>query len=548
MALFGKSRSREPAAGPAPGGTNVHDVVFMGAGHNGLVAAAYLAKAGKKVLVLESRPYFGGGVITRELTVPGFHHDQHSTAHNLLLANPMIAQDELGLFSRFGLKYRYPDVPHVTVFPDDTVLFTYRDLDRTCESFATVSAHDAEAYRRFAEKSLKVLPMAIAGAFVPPPPMGQMVAMLDQSSEGREFFHMMQLSPLGIANMYFESDKVKIHLLRLISENLQIPDELGTGTGMLLWPALIHTYGIGQPEGGSGKLAEALVRCIEAHGGTVLVDREVAKVITSGGRATGLVTHDGEEFIARDAVVAAIHPTKLDAFVDGVPERVVARGKAVTMAPFSPLAVHLALPEVPLLRAGPEASGAVMIIFAESDRLSDIMDDFSELRRGRIPERLLLLGGCSNFTDKTRAPEGKGIMWCGTHGPYDLPDGRHWDDFKEELADRVFAAVSKHYVNLSADAVLARHVDSPLDHERHSPNSFVRGDIHGAAPYFYQSQAHRPTPDLGNYTVPGVERLYLVGPFMHPGGGVMGGGRATAIKMCQDLGIDFERSVATAGG
>jgi phytoene dehydrogenase-like protein len=354
MALFKKSaKPQAETPKPTAEGPNTYDVVFMGAGHNGLVTAAYLAKAGKKVLLLESRPYFGGGVITRDLTLPGFHHDQHSTAHNLLLANPMFAQDELELKSRFGLKYFYPDVPHVTVFPDDSTLFTYRDLDKTCASFATVSQHDADAYRKFAEKSLKVLPMAIAGAFVPPAPMGQMIAMLDQSEEGREFFHTMQSSPLDIANRLFESDKVKIHLLRLISENLQIPDELGTGVGLLLWPALIHTYGIGQPVGGSGKLAEALVKCVEHHGGTVLVDRKVAKVITSGGRATGLVTEDGEEFIGRDAVVASIHPTKLDEFVEGVPAPVIARGKAVTMAAFSPLAVHMALSELPQLRAGP---------------------------------------------------------------------------------------------------------------------------------------------------------------------------------------------------
>ena len=80
--------------------------------------------------------------------------------------------------------------------------------------------------------------------------------------------------------------------------------------------------------------------------------------------------------------------------------------------------------------------------------------------------------------------------------------------------------------------------------ERSSPNSFVNGDMHGAAPFIYQTVGHRPTPDLGQYTVPGVDRLYLVGPFMHPGGGVFGAGRATAIKMFDDFGVDFDRVVA----
>jgi phytoene dehydrogenase-like protein len=545
VALFGRSKKEQAQSGTSADlAPNTYDFVFMGTGHNGLVAAAYLAKAGKKVLLLESREYFGGGVITRELTLPGFHHDQHSTAHNLLLANPMIAQDELGLLSRFGLKYLYPEVPHATVFPDNTSICTYRDLEKTIASIATVSQRDADAYRRFAEKSLKVLPMAIGGAFVPPVPMGQMVAMLDQSEEGREFFQTMQRSPYELADQWFETDKVKLHLLRLIAENLQIPDELGTGTGFLLWPALIHTYGIGQPVGGSGKLAESLVRCIEAYGGTILLSRAVEKVLTSDGRATGLRTVDGEEFHAREAVVAAIHPHKLDKFVDGIPPRVIERAKAVTTAALTPLTLSLALKEIPRSRAGADPTRAVMSIIVKSDKLSDIMDDFADVRRGRIPERLLLICGCSNVLDKTRAPEGAAVMFAGAHASYELADGRDWDDFKEEFADRVFEALMPHFENLTTDMVLGRHVDSPLDHERHSPNSFVRGDIHGAAPYFYQSQAHRPTPDLGDYTVPGVERLYLVGPFMHPGGGVMGGGRGTAIKICSDLGIDFERDVA----
>lgn len=548
MAWFSRSsKDREASAASDRDSAGSHDFVFMGTGHNGLVAAAYLAKAGRKVLLLEAKDYVGGGVVTRELTVPGFHHDQHSTAHNLLLANPMIAQDELGLLSNFGLKYLYPEVPHATVFPDNSALYTYRDLEKTCQSLATVSPSDAEAYRRFAQMSLKILPMMLAGAFVPPVPMGQFVAMLDQSEQGRELFRLMQLSPLDIANMYFTDDRIKIHVLRLVAENLQIPDELGTGMAMLMWPALMHTYGIGQPEGGSGKLAEALVRCIEAHGGTVLLERAVDKVITRDGRAIGLRTVDGEEFHAREAVVAAIHPHNLDRFVDGVPEAVIARGKAVSTALFAPLTVAYALKEMPRSRAGADAARAVISIIVKSDKLSDILDDFDELRRERMPDRMLLICGVSNALDKTRAPEGAGIMFAGAHATYQRADGRSWDEVKEEVADRILEALSPHFENLTPDNILGRHVDSPLDHERHSPNSFVRGDIHGAAPHFYQSQAHRPTPDLGDYTVPGVARLYLVGPFMHPGGGVMGGGRATAIKICADLGIDFAGAVAGKG-
>ena len=130
-----------------------YDIVVMGAGHNGLVAAAYLAKAGKKVLVLERQGFPGGGVVTREINTPGYKHDLHSSVHIMIQGNPMITQDELGLISRFGLKYNYSDVPHASIFPGNETLITYKDLDRTCQGIARLNAKDAETYRFFAERA-----------------------------------------------------------------------------------------------------------------------------------------------------------------------------------------------------------------------------------------------------------------------------------------------------------------------------------------------------------------------------------------------------------
>ena len=146
--LFG-SKDRAPAArvdARVPAGAK-YDVVVMGAGHNGLTAAAYLAKAGKKVLVLERQPWPGGGVVTRELNTPGYKHDLHSSVHIMIQGNPMITNDELGLFSKFGLKYNYSDVPYASIFHDQQSLITYKDLDRSCAAIAKYSEKDAETYR-----------------------------------------------------------------------------------------------------------------------------------------------------------------------------------------------------------------------------------------------------------------------------------------------------------------------------------------------------------------------------------------------------------------
>jgi phytoene dehydrogenase-like protein len=520
-----------------------YDIVAMGAGHNGLVAAAYLAKAGKKVLVLERKAWPGGGVVTRELTVPGYWHDEHSSVHIMIQGNPMLTQDELGLLSKFALKYTYSDIPYASVYEDQTTIVSYKDLDKTCESIAKVSRKDAEAYRKFAQRSAQMLSMFVSGLYSPPLPMGPFIAMLDSSDEGRELFDAMQRSCLDIANLLFESDKVKIHLLKLVSENLQMPDELGTGMGMFLMPGIIHTYGVSQPVGGSGKLTEALVKCIEHYGGEVRCNAEVRKVTVSGGRATGIELTDGETFAAKDGVIGAIHPYKLKEFVAGVHPAALARAERVTLGTFTLFVSHYALKHRATFHAGEEVGRAVMCEYLLTSKLDEMLADYDELRRGRVPARPLIGGDDTSINDPTRVPAGAGLFHGICFAPYDLADGgpSRWDEIKEETADRLLGHYRQFCSNLTGDNIIARKIYSPLDLERSSPNSMVRGDVHGVAPFFYQSGGHRPTPDLGQYKVPGVDRLYLVGPFMHPGGGVYGAGRATAIKMCEDLKIDFER-------
>ena len=160
---------------------NTYDIVVIGSGANGLTAAAYMAKAGQKVLVLERNAWFGGGVATREVVAPGFRHDLHSATHIIIQANPLIRNDELGLISKFGLKYIYPEGVFSTIFDDQTSIVSYADVDKTCQSIAKVSQRDADAYRRFAAKSQETLPLIAAGMFVPPVPQGSFWALLDQT-------------------------------------------------------------------------------------------------------------------------------------------------------------------------------------------------------------------------------------------------------------------------------------------------------------------------------------------------------------------------------
>src|ERR1700733_15719010 len=124
------------------------DVIAVGSGHNGLVAAAYLAKAGKRVLVLERNAWFGGGVVSRELTRPGFRHDQHSMSHIFIQGNPLLKNDELGLKSRYGLEYIFPVVPMMSVFEDGRTLKLFRDREKSGAEIAKFSKRDAETFRK----------------------------------------------------------------------------------------------------------------------------------------------------------------------------------------------------------------------------------------------------------------------------------------------------------------------------------------------------------------------------------------------------------------
>lgn len=518
-----------------------YDIVVMGAGHNGLVAAAYMAKAGKKVLVLERKPHYGGGVSTRELIQPGYWHDEHSNVHIMIQGNPMLREDELGLLSKFGLEYIYPELPHASIFDDGTVVRSWRDLDRTCEEIAGFSPKDAEAYRKFVHASMAALPMFMSGLYAPPFPMGAFVAMMDQSDEGRFLFDVMQRSALDVVDQYFESDLLKLHIVRMVTENLQMPDELGTGMGAFLMPGIIHVYGCSMPKGGSGQLSHALVRAIEHFGGEVRCNSEVARVIVSSGKATGLELVDGETFLAKDGVIGAIHPHVLRKFVAETPEPVLQRAERVTQSTFSINLTHLTLRERLKLKVGNETN-AMMTELMDFYTVRDMLLEYDKLRRGEVSERLVA-GGDNAIFDPSRAPEGAGVFYGVNFAPYNLfPGGpASWDERKEEISDKALAQYRKFYSNLTDDNITGRLVRSPIDHERDSPASFLKGDIHGCAPFFYQSVGHRPTPDLGSLRVPEIEGLYLVGPFMHPGGGVFGAGRATAIQMMDDLNIEYDK-------
>ena len=512
------------------------DIIAIGSGHNGLVAAAYCAAAGKRVLVLERNGWFGGGVVTRELTQPGFRHDQHSMSHIFIQGNPLLLQDELGLKRRFGLKYLFPETPMMSVFEDGATLALHRDSERSAREIARFSTKDAETFRRVSAQAQTWLPMILAGLYTPPMPVGAQYMMMDQSAEGRELWRVMQMSSHDVLCELFEDDRVRMHFARIAGENLVSPDEKATGIGVYVFLGFLERFGFGVPVGGSGSLTDALIACIRAHGGEVVANGDVREVTTAAGRATGVLMADGTRHTARDGVIGAIHPHLLRTIVPDVDPAVATHAEATHISGAGCITVHAALSEPLRFRAGDHVR-AVMVELMP-DRYETLRRAFDDLRYGEFVRTPLVGLGSLSMFDPSRVPEGKAILHAWDYAPYERPDGRGWDETKRDYAGRMITRMG-HFIDNIPDALVDIHVDSPLDMERTSP-SFLRGDLHGIATTTYQSGAHRPTPDLGQFRVPGVERLYLVGPFQHPGGGVFGAGRATAQVVLEDLGLDLD--------
>jgi phytoene dehydrogenase-like protein len=522
-----------------------YDVVFIGAGHNGLTAAAYLAKAGLSVCLVERAPFAGGAVNTLEVTLPGFKHDTGSVGHVMIQANPLIVQDELGLISQFGLKYIYPEAATAALFPDDSALMIYHDVDRTCESIAQFSEHDAEAYRNFYEMCQPLTGLLAQGTFNPPVAFGALMAQLETSEIGRALERTILMSSADLVDEWFESEKLKLHLMKYSTEQMISPWTIGSALSLFFGVPMNHAFNTGTPEGGSGELATALVKCVEHYGGKILLNSEVVGVNVAEGRATGIRLASGETIAARKAVVSNLDPRPLFndlVAADATTPELRTKVNHIKDAEFCGVMSHLALDSAPRFRAGPEPEKAFMI--EPLPWMDEFRSVFEDLSHNRLPKSKVPLLVVNSMHDGSRAPAGKHVAYLWEYEPW-RPNGQDpstWDQLKDQVSDDVIAFVGRYVDNFGPDQILGRVVHSPIDYPRMNPN-LVHGGVTGPMSSALQMFGNRPIPELGQYRTP-IEGLYLVGHAMHPGGAVSGGGRAMVQILMSDLDIDFDDVVS----
>lgn len=522
-----------------------HDVVIVGGGHNGLLVGAYLAKAGLDVCIVEAQDKLGGGVMTKELTLSGFKHDVASTQHAIIMANPVIHQDELKLISKYGLKYVNPDNQLAVIFPDDSALIFYRSLDKTCESISQFSERDAEAYRKFFEFTFKLLKVASVATFSPTPSWGSMMSFLDASEEGREYIRIILSSVIDIVDEWFESERLKVALARYASEMAIGPREKGTGNAIFFIAAL-HRWGWGTPIGGSGALADALEACLLDYGATIKTSSPVKFVTVEGGEAKGVVLNSGEEIKVTKAVITNVHVKQLFLEMlrpEDLPEGFQIKVKRIKPATFSIAMQHLALNEPPKYKGGngKADTSAFVEITPFLEELYKINDGFVY----GVPSTKMPTMVTATINDTTRAPVGKHTLYLGHYEPYNLKDGgtARWDHIKQQLADEILATLREHTTNMGNGNILGRLTESPLDIERRNP-AMKEGDMGHIGHFLTQFFSNRPVHGFGQYRTP-IKRLYMCGASTHPGLGVTGGpGRAAAQVIMEDLGIEFRKIVA----
>ncbi len=517
------------------------DAILIGAGHNSLACAAHLASKGWKTAIFERNAEIGGAVRTGEYTLPGFRHD--FGAMNLsLFAGSAFHRKYANELKTAGLEFAPVADCFASAFPDGRWFGVSTDIERTAARMAAFSKADADSWRRLvaafpgrAEHLFRVLgsPMslrALAGT-------GWNLWRKKGTAGALDMLRLLFSSPRDWLDENFESPQVKATLAAWGMHLDFAPDIAGGAVFPYLESMANQSFGMVIGKGGADTMIRALETMVTRAGGRIFTGAEVAEIVHSGGKATGVRLASGETHTVTKAVIAGVAPGAL-------PGKLLPRGsgdaafdtsmKTFRHAPGT-MMIHLALDGLPDWTAGAELKQFAYVHLAPS--LEAMAQTYQQAVAGLLPSQPVLVVGQPTAVDPSRAPGGKHVLWVQVRVlPYhvvgdaagEIAPG-YWDDIKERYAERAIDIVETYAPGLRAKT-LGRAVLSPADLERENPN-LVGGDQICGSHHLSQNFLFRPARGFANWNTP-VDRLHLIGAATWPGAGT---GAGSGFMLAQQL-------------
>lgn len=547
-----------------------YDVIIIGAGHNGLVCAAYLLKAGYSVLLLEKRSIPGGAATTEESLpdeAPGFKFNLCAIDHEFIHLGPVVEELEL---NKYGLEYLYCDPVVFCPHPDGKYFLGHASVEKTCAEIAQFNQRDAAKYAEFADYWQRVIGAMIPVFNAPPkslldmagnfdgPKIKDLFSLLGAADKTLDFVRTMFTSPKDVLEEWFDSEFLKAPLARLASELGAPPSQKTISVGAIMM-AMRHNPGMARPKGGTGALVKALVNLVTSLGGEILTDQHVERILVDDGRAVGVRVANGQEYRAKRGVISNIdakrvflqlmEPGDVNAADKELRERL---DRRIVNNNETILKIDCALSEAPRFEHHEHRDeyliGSVLI----ADSVNQVEVAHSDPSVGKIPlEDPSMYVVVPTVLDPSMAPEGKHTMWIEYFAPYQIAgaegtglNGTGWtDELKNQVADRVLDKLADYAPNLK-QSIIARRVESPA--ELGERLGAYKGNYYHVDMTLDQMVFFRPLPELANYTTP-IDGLFLTGAGTHPGGSISGMPGRNCARVFLQHQFPIAQGVADAG-